>query len=181
MKWQILTSVMKKPLYSGLTIGVMLFIILLSVWIPQWVLLRTVFTSEAFGFVDGLIFLFTLLGSAFTNFTVFSLLTTLGIGVLTGVLISLTLYSYRERKRESLTTRAITGGIGVGSGALGLGCAACGSIALSGIASSLGLTSIALLLPFGGKELTILSIGILMFAIYQQLKLLTRSTVCPIT
>lgn len=178
MKLQAFITVMREPLYSGIGLGAATLLMLLAVWLPQWSLIYTVVTSEAFTFVSGSVFLGTLLGSLYSNFTIFSLMTTLSIALLTGILVALSIYSYRQKKREAAAKRAIAGSIGVGSGALGLGCAACGSLAFSSLASSLGLAGVATLLPFGGKELTLLGIIILGFAINQQLRTLVQSKTC---
>ena len=178
MKWQAFITVMREPLYSGIVLGAAFLLMLFAVRLPQWSLIYTVVTSEAFTFVSGLVFLWTLLGSLFSNFTTFSLVTTFTIAILTGVLVALSVYSYRQKKREAMIKRAMAGSIGVGSGALGLGCAACGSLAFSSLASSLGLAGVATLLPFGGKELTLLGIIILGFAINQQLRTLVQPKTC---
>jgi len=178
MKWQAFIIVMRNPLYSGFAIGVAFSLTLIAVWLPQWSLIYTVMTSEAFSVVSGALFLWTLLGSLFSNFTVFSLVTTLTIAGFTGILIALSVYSFRQKKREAIAKRAIAGSLGVGSGVLGLGCAACGTLAFSGLASSLGLAGVATLLPLGGKELTLFGIALLVFAINQQLRTLIQTKTC---
>lgn len=181
MKRQMLVRILQEPLYTSIVLGIATFLMVLLIWVQQWSLIRTVINGGAFGLVDSLVFLLTLLTSVFTNFIVFSLVTTLAIAVLVGILTALMAYSYRRNKRQSLAKQAAVGGLGISSGAIGLGCAACGSLILSGLGSSIGLASIALFLPFGGKELTLLSISILMFAINQQLRALTQSNVCQTT
>lgn len=178
MKWRAFTSVMRNPLYSGIAISVAFSLTLIAIWLPQWSLIYTVITSEAFSVISGTVFLWTLLGSLFSNFTVFSLVTTLVIAVLTGILIALSACSFRQKKREAIAKRAIAGSLGVGSGVLGLGCAACGTLAFSSLASSLGLAGVATLLPLGGKELTLFGIALLVFAINQQLRTLIQTKTC---
>ena len=120
MKRQMLVRILQEPLYASIVLGIATFLMVLSIWVPQWSLIRTVINGGAFGLVDSLVFLLTLLNSVFTNFTVFSLVTTLAIAVLVGILTALMAYSYRRNKRQSLAKQAAVGGLGISSGAIGL-------------------------------------------------------------
>lgn len=87
----------------------------------------------------------------------FSLVVLLCISLLGGIVISLSLF---------LVRRQIQAGIGWGSGiAVGVLAPACPSCAI-GLASLLGLSGFFAVLPFKGRELGILGIGILLGSLF---------------
>jgi hypothetical protein len=85
------------------------------------------------------------------------------VAVLAGVNIAMVAYHFREHR----VTAAGGGSLaGVLLGALGAGCAACGSAILVGLLSIVGAGGLVLLLPFDGLEFTALAVVALLFSTY---------------
>mgnify|MGYP005849989539 CR=1 FL=1 len=86
------------------------------------------------------------------------------VAALMGVNLAMVAYHIREHE----ITAAESGGslAGVVLGALGAGCAACGSAVLLGVLSLFGASGLVLLLPLGGLEITLLAIVALLLSTY---------------
>jgi len=98
--------------------------------------------------------------------------------VLIGIVVSLSLF-YARMHRAAPSLASGVGFLGAISAFLGFGCAACGTVFLaSAFAGSLG--GIAALLPYGGKEISFLGIGLLGMAAYTLARSISRPAVCPI-
>jgi hypothetical protein len=83
---------------------------------------------------------------------------------LTGVNLAMVAYHVRE---HGLSTRSSGGSLaGVVLGALGAGCAACGSAVLAGVLSLVGASGLALLLPLDGVEFALLAAAALLLSMY---------------
>ena len=86
------------------------------------------------------------------------------VSVLTGVNLSMVAYHVRE---HGLSPEGSGGSLaGVVLGALGAGCAACGSAVLAGVLSLVGASGLALLLPLDGAEFALLAAGALALSMY---------------
>jgi hypothetical protein len=86
------------------------------------------------------------------------------VAALVGVDLSMVTYHVRE---HGVTAKSGGGSVaGVVLGALGAGCAACGSAVLAGVLSLLGAGGAALLLPFEGLELTAVAVLSLLLSMY---------------
>jgi len=71
--------------------------------------------------------------------------------------------------------------VGIGglvSGLLGIGCAACGSVVLTSILSSIGASGLLLLLPLHGSEFGILGVLLLCMSIYVLVRRIQQPLVC---
>jgi hypothetical protein len=86
------------------------------------------------------------------------------VGILTGVDIAMAVYHFREHGVSVREGGAST--VGIVLGALGAGCAACGSAILLGVLSLFGVTTSLLFLPLEGLEFAILAVGVLTLSIY---------------
>lgn len=91
---------------------------------------------------------------------------TFAIATLFGVNIAMAVY-YFKNKGVALKQSGATGFLGAFAGFLGVGCSACGSVALSFFSSFIGIGGALAYLPFGGRELAVLSIFLLVLSIYQ--------------
>jgi hypothetical protein len=86
------------------------------------------------------------------------------VSVLTGVNLAMVAYHVRE---HGLSPQGGGGSLaGVVLGALGAGCAACGSAVLAGVLSLVGASGLALLLPFDGVEFAVLASVALLLSMY---------------
>jgi hypothetical protein len=113
---------------AALTLSVLL-------WLPNRGLLFDVLVSSEVGLMSKLSFWFGLHESLFTNFTVLTATYTVVIAILFGVNVSLLWYYVAKARRVSKVDRTLTltGVGGFVSGLFGIGCAACGTILLSGL------------------------------------------------
>ncbi len=69
-------------------------------------------------------------------------------------------------------------GPGMVAALFGIGCAVCGSMLLAGILALFGAAGILLLLPFHGVELSVIAIGLLLYAVSTIAKVITAPRVC---
>jgi hypothetical protein len=122
----------------------------------------------------------SLLGGIATNFTALSASYTITIAVLFGLNLSMVVYFLRRKIVEVKQSGIATGFLGVTSGVLGTGCAACGSFLLTSIFSSFGASGVLTLLPFGGGEFGILGVILLLTSLYLTAKQIQNPAVCKV-
>lgn len=146
-------------LASALAIAAFLF----AVWLPNFGLIGEVFRTSSAPLASKLKVATSLLGSIGTNFSLLSAGYTIAIAALFGMNFAMVVY-FLKRKRNLLARQEVTIGIGgIASGALGIGCAACGSFILSATLASFGAAGALTILPLRGGEFGILSV-VLLFA-----------------
>jgi len=166
------------PKYLTLALFVAVTVFLFSIWLPNLGLIRVVIFSPDFTFLKKALFLWDSLGAISTNFSLLTASFTLFISVLFGLNISLAVYYFKKR-----ITFQKAGGISIAGmlvGLIGVGCASCGAIVLStllGVGAAAAVTGI---LPFGGQEFSMLSIIILLGALYITAKKATDTLVCKV-
>lgn len=157
---------------SALAVAVFLF----AVWFPNLGLLTEVFTSSSAPLATKLRIATSLIGGIRTNFSLLSAGYTIAIAILFGLNIAMIVYLLK-RKRSGLARQDVAAGLGgVASGALGLGCAACGAFLLSTTLSLFGAAGALALLPLRGGEFGILSVVLL----FVSLSLISRKIAGPI-
>lgn len=171
-------KIFRQPLYILITIVVFVVVTFLAITAPNFSLISQI--SESFGFVAAIKTAFSLIGSIQTNFTVFSAVNTLLIALFFGINVSLFVYYYKKFKQLKEFGGAKTSVIGLLVGALGIGCASCGSLVLIGLLSAFGLSGLFDLLPFGGEEFSILGLILLIFSTYYLLKKIHQPITCKI-
>ena len=134
----------------------------LNVLIANWNTLVNFYPN--FGFLGSINFFITLMISFGAIIKTHSYVSLLIISVLIGMLFSLIFYKTYVVKINGNKKLGFFAGIGLFLSALAPGCAACGI----GLASALGLSAAVLtIFPFEGLEISILAIGILIYAIYK--------------
>lgn len=165
--------------YAALSIGVSVCVFCIAVLLPNRELLASIFFHANMPFVQKIAFVFSLLGSIETNFTVFSAVYTIIIAILFGMNMSLMAYHVRHRAQEVRQGGIATGIAGFASGVLGIGCAACGSFLFGAMLPFLGISAGAfMLLPFGGSEFGALGVLLLIISFYQISRAIMMSGVC---
>lgn len=102
---------------------------------------------------------------------------TVTVAILFGINIAMVAY-YFKNKGAILRREGIVGFFGAFTGFLGVGCSACGSVALSSLLSMAGIGSALSYLPLGGREFAILSIFLLLLSIYQISRKISTSKIC---
>lgn len=150
----------------------------LAVWLPNLQLLVIVWQDSATTVWDKIALPLTLLSSITTNFTPLSGTYTVVIAILAG--INMALIVALIRARQMVARGAAAGGIGIFAGALGVGCAACGSLLLTALAGTTIGTGALALLPLGGSEFGVLGVGLLGYATYLLVRQLNKTT-CDVT
>jgi hypothetical protein len=176
---QAFAKVFSKPAYIALATCASLGVLLFALWFPNLRLIASVVSAPDIALADKITLPISLLGSIATNFSLFSASYTVLIALLFGVYAALVVY-YLKRRIEATAGGAVTGFFGIVSGALGIGCAACGSIALSAVLSFIGVSGVVALLPLGGSEFGIIGIALFLIAIRTTAKQIQTPAVCRI-
>lgn len=167
-------SVLKTRRSVLIALCVSVFIFALAVWLPNLRLLVIVWTDATTSVVDKITLPLALLSAIATNFTLLSATYTVVIAILAGINVALIIALVRVQQR--VRGGAAAGGIGIIAGALGIGCAACGSLILTALlGTTIGAGTLALL-PLGGGEFGILGVGLLGYATYLLAKQINKTT-----
>ncbi len=160
----------------AIALPVAIIVFVLAVWLPNLRLLFSVWTDVSVSLADKIALSLSLIPSIATNFTLLSASYTILIAVLTGINAALIVHLVR--------TRAVFGGgaavglSGIATGALGVGCAACGSLIVTSlIGTTLGI-SLLTLLPLRGGEFGLLGVALLGYSTYLLAKQSTKPLVC---
>jgi len=175
---QAFTEVFAHTFYIALASVLALFAFAFAVWLPNFGLIGEVFNTSSAPLAAKLKVAISLLGGISTNFSFLSAGYTIAIATLFGVNIAMVVY-FLKRTRAGLGKQNLAAGVGgVASGALGIGCAACGSFLLMTILSSLGAAGALALLPLKGGEFGIASVILLTISLVLISKKITESLIC---
>ncbi len=180
MVFQALQKVFRKPLYALLALITGVVVFAFATWLPNIQLIATVISSPDVSFSQKLGIPISLLGSIATNFTVLSASYTIAIAILFGVNLAMVMYFLKRKISEVKQNGITTGFVGIASGVLGLGCAACGSFLLTSGLSLVGASGILVFLPLAGAEFGILGVILLSISIYLTAKQIQNPAVCKI-
>lgn len=179
MLFEALQKVFQRPAYILLTLAVSFAAFALAVWLPNLSLIWSVISSDI-SLAEKVNLPLSLLGSITSNFSALSATYTVAIAILFGLNVSLIAYHVRMQKQQlnQAGTKAST--LGIITGAVGMGCAACGSIILNSIIGTAAGASFIGLLPLRGGEFGILGVIFLGMATYSLAKQITKPSVCKI-
>ncbi len=172
-----LTTVFKNWKYLLLAGVVALVAFALATWLPNFGLLYSILKDPLVPIMDKLTLPLNLLGSIATNFTPLAASYTIVIALLIGVNVSLSTYQVR-RQRQFSGGSAGASSLGVASGVLGIGCAACNSLVLMSILGITGGAGVIGLLPLKGGEFGILGVFLLGGATYLSARQITKPLIC---
>lgn len=173
-----MTLILRHYHYFVLALLVGLLVLGVAILLPSFSLLATVFADSAVPLTDKLHLLWSLLGSLATNFTTLSAITTVITAFLVGVNIALIVYLYKRQKARLSTGGMAVSSLGAFLGMFGVGCAACGSLILTALFSSIGGVSLLTALPLQGQEMGILGVLALSYATYFLIQNITRPLIC---
>lgn len=173
------TEVFKNKSYLLLAGAVALLIFAFAVWLPNVRLLFTLVTDPTVPISVKVSFPIRLFESITTNFTTLSASYTIAIAILTGINVALFVY-YVKRQRQLAQGGLAVGSIGIVSGILGMGCAACGSLILTPLLGTVGGIGVIALLPLRGGEFGILGVILLGIATYLLAKQIGKPMVCEV-
>ena len=170
--------------YAFAALLIAFFVIVLSTWLPNLNLVWNTVTSSTFSLGAKFEILVGLLGSLRTNMDPLGATSLIIISVLFGVNGTMLLfYVKRQRKMvKSVQSKKIGGAsfLGLVSGFLGIGCAACGTLVIAPLLSFLGASSLLAALPLGGQEFRVLSIGLLTWSVYLISKVIQDPALCKV-
>lgn len=180
MVFQALQRVFRKPAYALFAITTSAVVFMFAVWLPNISLIVEVMGHSGVPFWQRLGLPVSLLGSIATNFTLLSASYTIAIALLFGVNLALTIYFLRRKLSGVKRGGMATGFMGIASGVLGMGCAACGSLLLTSGLSFVGASGVLAFLPLSGGEFGILGVILLSASIYLTAKQIQNPVVCRI-
>ncbi len=176
-----MSVVIQKYPYILLALLVGFIVFAFAVLLPNLTLIRLVWLSDTASLGDKFTLPLTLLTSITTNFTALSALTLTAASLLVGVNVAFMVYLYRREKAMLSTGGIAISGLGVFLGMFGVGCAACGSLILTALLSTVGGIGILSILPFQGQEFGIVGVLALLYATYLLLRRITRPIICDIS
>src|SRR3989344_8289684 len=159
-----------RSLVVACTVAALVFVF--AVWLPNFRLLFLVWTDSSISLGDKLTLPISLLSSIATNFTLLSASYTIAIALLAGINTALIVHLIRTR--GVFGGGAAIGASGIFTGALGLGCAACGSLILTSLIGIAGGIGILALLPLRGSEFGIVGVVLLGFSTYLLARQITK-------
>lgn len=180
MLFQALQKVFSKTAYVLTALITSAVVFAFAAWLPNIRLIASIIGSSDVSFAQKLGIPISLLGSIATNFTLLSASYTIAIALLFGVNLAMVVYFLRRKISEVKQTGITTGFLGVASGVLGVGCAACGSFLLTSGLSLIGASGILAFLPLAGAEFGILGVVLLSISIYLTAKQIQNPAVCKI-
>ncbi len=177
---QALKKVFFQVRYTVIAVSTSIIVFVFAVWLPNISLIARVLIDPEIQFIQKIELPLNLLGGVATNFTLLSASYTIATAVLFGMNIAMFVYYMRRRITEIKQSGIATGFLGVTSGALGLGCAACGTFVLTTILPIFGAGSLLTFLPLGGAEFGILGVILLSVSLYLTAKQIQNPAVCEI-
>jgi len=180
MVFQAFKKVFIKTHYVFLAAGVAVTTFVLAVLLPNFSLIKNLFKDADLSLGDKINLPISLLGSITTNFNFFSASYTIIISVLLGINVAILVFFLRRRVKEVKETSMTTGALGMISGIIGIGCAACGSLIITSVLSIFGAGWLVTYLPFAGAEFGILGILLLGFSIYTTSKRIMSPSICKV-
>ena len=177
-----LAEVFSKVRYILLAATLALVTFVLTTWAGNLGLVWQVATSEGLQLADKAKIILALIGSIATNFTAFSAATTIGIAILFGVNVAMTIFDFRRRRMMAVQSGAAAVGLGgLVAGLFGIGCAACGSFLFSPALAFLGAGTLVSLLPFGGEEFGALGLGMLVLSLVLLARRTSQPLICEVS
>ncbi len=177
---QALQKVFRKPLYAFLALITSAAVFAFAVWLPNLSLIVKIMGHPGITLSQKLSLPASLLGSIVTNFTLLSASYTIAIAILFGMNVAMMVYFLRRRIDDVKQAGIGTGFLGITSGVLGMGCAACGSFLLTSVFSLAGSSWVLSYLPLAGGEFGILGVILLIASVYQTAKKIQNPVVCKI-
>lgn len=106
-----------------------------------------------------------------------TLVPTLLLAVLTGLVVMLLVFYYKTQGSLLIRTSG-SGTVGLIVGVLGIGCSACGTLALTAVLGTVGLGGIVLLLPYRGAEFLYIGVFVLLISLWQLIRLINKPLIC---
>lgn len=165
-----------------LVAGIVAFaIVSAAILLPNRVIIQQVLFSDSSAFSDKVLFVFNMLGTLATNFSLLTASYLFLVAIVFGINVSLLTFYIRRRQEVSHTKRVHLASIGgFVSAVLGIGCIACGSVILTAVFGLVGAGVIITFLPFHGLEFGVIGISLLLVSTFYLVKKIHDPIVCPI-
>jgi hypothetical protein len=164
--------------YIALASVLAIMAFLFAVWFPNFGLIGEVFATSSVSLTDKLSLAISLLGGIGTNFSLLSASYTVAIAVLFGANASMIVYLLKRKRAAGVGQNIAVGSGGMASGALGIGCAACGSLILGTALPFVGTAGALAMLPLQGGEFGILGVALLLVSLSLLSKTIAAPTSC---
>lgn len=177
MVWRTLYRIGRRPSYSGLFLLCFTLIMSVVAILPNLALAIQI-TAAAVPLSTKLSALLALYGYLYGSFTTLTLLVAFLFAFLTALNVTVLTYYIRRRRVRGGSGLNVASVGGFVSGALGLGCAACGSIVLSAVAGMLGGLGFLAFLPLGGTEFSFVGIALLLLSSVTLLRHINDPMLC---
>lgn len=155
--------------------GASLFFFLMLL-IPNYAVLSNVFISNLFTPLEKIGILLGTLGTLPVFFTPLGQVIMIATAALVGIILHLLTFSMTHRLLRVRMTGS--GGLGIISSILGIGCASCGSVILSSLIGISATTGILSVLPLGNNAFGVIGILILFLTIRHILKKMSNTPTC---
>ncbi len=164
--------------FAGIAVGLVVF--LAGMWATLFPLVSTIFGDSSIAISKRLALSGNLLSSSFFDAAPLDMLYLAIIAILIGINTALVLAYVRMRRDRMRATGIASGFLGTFAGVLGMGCAACGSLAFSPLLVTIGAGGLISSLPFGGEELKYFGIFLLILSAYLLRKDLNKAATCAV-
>ena len=169
---KIAAEILERKRYFIFTVSVFTILLFLTIWIPNFPLLKTILLSPRLSILEKLNFLKNSLLTLETSFTPASRILTIVFLLLLSLTLSLTVF-YFSRRTDDLSSLGSSLPATI-IGIIGVGCASCGSFLLP----LLGLTAALGFLPLKGLEFSLASILLLLFSLDRLLTIINQKNLC---
>gem|GEM_PF-3174427 len=171
-----LATIFKKPTYASLGFFVSLISFVVFSITPHISELRQASRLDTSLGAEGTVFRETLLSMLKHTFEP-TFIPTFLLAILFGIIVVLLTHYYKKQGSLLIKTSG-AGTIGLLLGVLGIGCSACGTLALTAVLGTVGLGSLVLFLPFRGAEFLYVGVVLMLFSVWQIIKLINKPLIC---
>jgi hypothetical protein len=171
-------KLLSQPRYILLAVTVAFAVTAFSAWLPNLGLVQKAIFSSTMTIGQKTNLLVALFGSLKTNFTFLSLVITLFTAVLSGIQVSLLTHYLRESFKINQALGTST--LGFVSSMLGIGCASCGSVAITSFLGLGASASVLIFLPLKGQEFGFIGIILLLVSILYTAKKINQPITCKV-
>ena len=173
-------QVFAQPPYLAFSSALAIVAFLLAVWLPNLPLLGKVFFEPETPLAAKLGSALSLLGGLGTNLDPLTAGSTIVIAILFGVSAAMIVYLLKQKRAAAAGQNIAIGSGAMASGAIGIGCAACGSLILGGVVPFFGISGALALLPLNGVEFSLLSIALLIVSLLLISRNIAEPRACPV-
>jgi len=159
--------------------GIFLFLsFAINIWISQLHFLLEILPLPYFSFFEKIKLLFFSLGNFLSSMETLNQITTIVISIL--MALNLSIMSEYLKSTKSLRKAQGSSFFGMIFAIFGVGCSSCGSVLLTSIIGIGSVHSLMAFFPFGGIEIHIISIGLLLFSLSSMDKAIMSPLGCKI-